>query len=555
METIYIILGVFFILLAGSSIGMFKGKTTTIKGVSFLIYIGIILFLYVKMPNAFYPNLVSYLIIPATLVGGVWFLYDNGDNATSTKNIDPNKDIVLKTTQGNILIKNVNAGVLIFGGSGSGKTTCGVFPILKFFTDTQRAGIIYDYKDGELAEIAKPLLGDRLQIVAIHRANISKRVNVIDPKYLQDEKSINSLVKVLLDNLNDMEQTGKGGNSFFYDSAESLLSAVILRFKMDFPQYCTLPHIIAFILAVDFLEKKEEQTNKGLSFNTENPLEKLKLFLTENTRVKIQASPFLLGMGSERQTASVISTLANALRKIAYPDAFWTLSKNEINLDVNHKNNNSVICFMNEPKNAPAITPLVACLMETTMKQMMIRDAVPSYILIDEGATMKFRGLAETVATMRSFGTATIYCSQDISQGIVRYGKDGFRQITANLSTQIFGKANDPDTAQFYENFMELKKDSTTSKTQSGNTFLGGGKQSTTKSEREIAKIRKDQFIKFRPGQFAFLSNGVQKVVQFPKPNIVSEPLPYSDDLRKNIDLNYNEIIEEMILFAENNLT
>lgn len=547
MDNIYIVLGGIFLITAIASIGMFKGQTSTIKLISGVVFFAIVGFLYIKMPQSFISTVFPFVIIPAVLVGALWYLYGGENETIDKKNLDPVKDLVMKTTKGEILIKNINAGVLIFGGSGAGKTASVIYPIMHFLQ--QRTGIIYDYKDGELTEIAIPIFGDRLRMVAVHRADISKRVNPIAPKYLSDEKAINSIVKVLLDNLNDTEG-GKGGNSFFYDGAESILSAVILRFKMDYPQYCTLPHVIAFILAVDFL-KKEEPMEFG---EVPEAMPKLKNFLTANKRVQIQASPFLLGMGSERQSAAVLSTLANALRKIAYPDAFWTMSKNEIDLDVNNPENNSVICFLNEPKNAPAITPLVACLIETTMKQMMIRNALPSFLLFDEAATMKFRGLSETVATMRSFGTATIYCAQDISQGIVRYGKDGFRQITANLSTQFFGKSNDPDTAQFYENFMELKKDKTTSKTSSGAGLFGGGKQSTTKSEREIAKIRKDEFIKFKPGQFAFLSGGKQKVVQFPNPKIVSQALPYTDKLRKNIDLNYTEIIEEMMEFAEKNL-
>ena len=547
METIYIVLGTIFVMLSIASIAIVRG-TNTVKLISLGVYLAVMGFLYIKMPNSFFSTIFPYVIMPSVLVGALMYLYGGkGEEPINKKNLDPVKDLVMQTTKGEILVKNINAGVLIFGGSGAGKTASVIYPIMHFLE--KRTGIIYDYKDGELTEIAIPIFGDRLRMVAVHRADISKRVNPIAPKYLSDEKAINSIVKVLLDNLNDTEG-GKGGNSFFYDGAESILSAVILRFKMDYPQYCTLPHVIAFILAVDFL-KKEEPMEFG---EVPEAMPKLKNFLTANKRVQIQASPFLLGMGSERQSAAVLSTLANALRKIAYPDAFWTLSKNEIDLDVNNSENNSVVCFLNEPKNAPAITPLVACLIETTMKQMMIRNALPSFLLFDEAATMKFRGLSETVATMRSFGTATIYCAQDISQGIVRYGKDGFRQITANLSTQFFGKSNDPDTAQFYENFMELKKDKTTSKTRSGEGIFGGGKQSTTKSEREIAKIRKDEFIKFKPGQFAFLSGGKQKVVQFPNPKIVSQALPYTDDLRKNIDLNYTEIIEEMMEFAEKNL-
>jgi hypothetical protein len=553
---LYVILGLFFLILATASIGVAKGTYINIKGkkinlklISLIVYIAVVFFMYIKMPNAFYPTLVMYVILPSTLVGALLYLYDNNNEDNSK--IDPNLDLKLVASNGSIVIKNIDAGVHILAGSGAGKTSCVVYPILKFFAETKRAGFIYDYKDGELTEIAIPLFKERLKIVSIHRPEISTRVNPIDPKYLKDEKNINSIVKVLLENLNAIDggSGATGGNKFFYDGAESIMSATILAFKMSAPQYCTLPHVIAFLLAADFINSREEQT---LNNQPIEPMAKLKRFLTMNKRVQIQASTFLLGINSQRQSASVLSTLASALRKIAYPDAFWALSKNEIDLDVNNPDVDVVISFVNEPKNAPAITPLLSCLIESTMKQMMGRFCKPSFIAEDEAATMKQGNLAETVSTMRSFGTSTIYCTQDISQGIVQYGDAGYRKITSNLSTQIFGKANDPKSAEFFEEYSEVKKEQTTSKTNSGNSLFGDGRQSTTRGEKEVAKIRKHEFMKFKTGTFAVFSAGKQKVMRFPKPNIEVSPLPNpTDNMRFNIELNYNKIIEEMIAYAE----
>lgn len=552
MNKMYIVLGILFLILSCASIGVTQKTKLDIKGakfkvnlISIIVYIATVFFMYVKMPNVFYPTLVMYVILPATLVGALWYLYvESGDDGNNK--LDPKKDLKLIATNGNIVIKNIDMGVHILAGSGAGKTSCVVYPILKFFAETERTGFIYDYKDGELTEIAIPLFKDRLKIVSVHRPDISTRVNPIDPKYLGDEKSVNSIVKVLLKNLNAADGGG-GENNFFYDAAESLFSASVLAFKMTRPEYCTIPHVIAFLLAVDFMNKSEED----LAENEKQAMPKLSRFLTMNKRVQIQASPFLLGLGSERQSASVLSTLANALRKVAYPDSFWALSKNELDLNVNSPDVNMVISFLNEPKNAPAITPLLACLIESTMKQMMVRGCLPSFIVEDEAATMKQLSLAETVATMRSFGTSTIYCTQDISQGNVQYGADGYRKITANLSTQVFGKANDPKSAEFYEGYSEIKKDKTTSKTNSGNSLFGDGRQSTTKGEREIAKIRKHEFMKFKTGTFAVFSGGKQKVMHFPRPNIEVSPLPTTDKMRANIELNYNKIIEEMLKYAE----
>ena len=554
MFKLYTILGILFLILAIASVSVAKGtyldkkkKQYSVKLIGLIVYIVVVFFMYVKMPNAFYPTLVMYVILPATLIGALSYLYSGSEDNSK---LDPNLDLKLVASNGSIVIKNIDAGVHILAGSGAGKTSCVVYPILKFFAENKRAGFIYDYKDGELTEIAIPLFKERLKIVSIHRPDISTRVNPIDPKYLKDEKNINSIVKVLLENLNAIDggSGATGGNKFFYDGAESIMSATILAFKMTAPQYCTLPHVIAFLLAADFINSKEET----LDNQPVEPMAKLKRFLTMNKRVQMQASTFLLGINSQRQSASVLSTLASALRKVAYPDAFWALSKNELDLNVNNPDVDMVISFINEPKNAPAITPLLSCLIESTMKQMMERFCKPSFIAEDEGATMKQGNLAETVSTMRSFGTSTVYCTQDVSQGNVQYGVDGYRKITSNLSTQIFGKANDPKSAEFYEEYSEVKKVQTTSKTNSGNSLFGDGRQSTTKGEKEVAKIRKHEFMKFKTGTFAVFSGGKQKIMHFPKPNIEISPLPNTNNMRSNIELNYNNIIEEMITYAEN---
>jgi len=57
--------------------------------------------------------------------------------------------------------------------------------------------------------------------------------------------------------------------------------------------------------------------------------------------------------------------------------------------------------------------------------------------------------------------------------------------------------------------------------------------------------------MKFKTGTFAVFSGGKQKVMRFPRPNIEVSPLPTTDKMRANIELNYNKIIEEMLKYAE----
>lgn len=499
---------------------------------SFVLVVG--MFAHFKFKTSFFPILLPYVFLPAIVIGALLGL------AGYQKKAEPIVDVEIKTKRGLRIIRNVFAGVGIFGASRSGKTASVIYSLLLHFSKWEFSGLIYDYKNGELTEICLPLFGKRVKIFAVHRPDISVRINPINPKYLTDEKDVNSVASVLLDNLNT-EDKGNGG--FFYDTANSLLSALILKFSLYHQHYCTLPHIIAFILSVDFSLKEEEQ--KGLKEETYDTFLGLKKFLTDDKRVKLQASSFILGLASEKQTAGVISTLANALRKVSFPEAYWSLTGNDMDLNVNSKDNKSVFCVLNEPKNEDTLTPFLATIIHTMTRQMMVRGQEPAFILLDEAPTIKLKNMARISATMASFKIATIYCAQDISQAVIQYTKDGFKAILANLSTLFFGRANDPDTGKFYEQYFEPKK----IKTRSRSTGKGG--TSNTIGEREVAKIRAHEFPMFTPGKFAFLSGGKAELIQFPKFNIATEPLREGDDFKSKMINHYMEIIEEMNLFAE----
>ncbi|MDY3538177.1 type IV secretory system conjugative DNA transfer family protein [Riemerella anatipestifer] len=485
--------------------------------------------------SSFFPILLPYGFLPAIVLGGLLGI------GKIEKKAEPLVDVEIITRKGKKIIRNVFAGVGVFGASRSGKTASVIYSLLLHFSKWLFSGVIYDYKNGELTEICIPLFGkERVKIFAIHRPDISVRINPIYPKYLEDEKDVNEICSVLLDNL---VTEHKGNGDFFYETALSLLSALVLKFSIKHPEYCTLPHIIAFILSVDFSLKEEE--SKGLKADSYDTFLGLKKFLTDDKRVKIQASSFILGLASEKQTAGVVSTLANALRKISFPQSFWGLSQNDLELNLNHKDNKTILSVLNEPKNEKTLTPFLAMIIHSVTRQMMTRHQEPAFILLDEAPTIKLKNMARIASTMASFGIVTVYCAQDISQAVIQYGKDGFKAILANLSTLFFGRANDPDTGKFYEQYFEPKK----IKTRSVSTGRGG--TSNTLSEKEVPKVRAHEFTKFVAGKFAFISGGKSEVIQFPKFNIEKESLEETEVMKSKMIDKYNSIIEEMDLFAK----
>ena len=494
-------------------------------------YILIVGILFIKFKIIFFDKIGLFIILPSLVIGGL------GGALTYPDKKDEIWDVEIFTTGKNRIIKNLRRGVLILGAAGSGKTESPIFSIMKHLAVAKFGGIIYDYKDGELSEMAKPLFGERLKVIAIHKPYLGGRVNPLSAKYISDEKDINEVVNVIVDNL------GTGGKpDFFTENASALLSAIILKFHLYHREYCTLPHIISFILAGDF-EQKTSSTN--LSDQADAKFLKLKNFLNADQRVAIQASPFLMGLASERQTAAVLSTLANSLRKLAFPEAFWVLSGDEISLDVNSEDNDSVITILNEPKADSFLSPIIATIIHTATKQMMVRDRKQSFILLDEAPTIKLRNMAKLPATMRSFGVCIIYCMQDLSQGIMQYGRDGIKEITANLSTQFFGKTNDPETSRFYEGYFGQIKEKTKSTSYKGGGEFFSTTSGRTISEKDVSQVKAIEFFRLKAGQFAFLSDGKGDIIQFSKNTIVKERL---DGIQKLTDDKYKRNFDDIII-------
>lgn len=518
-----------------------KSTSYILIAFSALIYLSSLAFIYLKIESVKFIFL--YQFSPSLLIGLTIFFF------LKPPKTHPIWDIKFRTNKGIKILRGVQRGIAIFGAAGSGKTISVIYNLIQHFAREKFSGIIYDFKDGELTELAIPAFGNQLRIVAVHQPEIGYRVNPIDPKFLNGEKDVNEIVTVIMDNLIN-SGVGKG-DDFFKDSASSLLSSVILKFSFTHPEYCTLPHIISFILVIDFSIKSGTTALTGEE--TENKFGKLHHFLTDNERVAIQGSPFIMGLSSERQTASVISTLANALRKISFPEAFWALSGNEISFDINSEENHSVISIINEPKSSRFLSPINATIIHAVTKQMMVRGRKPSFLLLDEAPTIKLLNMAQIPATMRSFGVAVVYCAQDIVQGTVQYGRDGFKEIIANLSTQFFGKSNDPDTSKFYESFFELIKQKTKSVSTKGTVSLfSTGETSTTIGEKEVSKFRASKFNSLKVGEFAFLSDGNNDIVKIKPPKIEKGKIPIRKKItHEMLERNFNQIIQEAKLLID----
>ncbi|MFK5982225.1 MAG: type IV secretion system DNA-binding domain-containing protein [Flavobacteriaceae bacterium] len=466
--------------------------------------------------------IILYIILPILIIGIIVYVF----LIPESKLVSNKKyQVHFKLKRGRFKIENIKRGASIIGSAGSGKTESVIYNFLQHFSKHQFYGIMHDYKDFELTEIAYPLFKEKkIKFYTISFDTIHYRVNPIAPRYLPNEESVNELSRVLIENLLEQNLSESTGSSkFFTDAVEGLLSGLIWKLKTSHPAYCTLPHLIALFQ----------------SMNTK----KLVAFLSSDLTSKSMASAFINGIESEKQTAGVKSTLANAFKKISSQKIFMVLSKDEVPLNINSKDNPAVISVVNNPKYESAYSPIIAMIMHTVIKQMSVRNQQTSFILMEEAPTIKLLNMHRIPATLRSYDIATIYVMQDKIQNDMLYGEKASKAILSNLSYQFFGKVNDPDTAKYYERFFELVKMETTSINKGFNLNFD---TRITKGEKEVSKRRADVFFRLKQGEFIAFADGKDKKVQFKLQSIKKESpkslVIYSDDvLRLNFERIYRE--------------
>ncbi|PKP11525.1 MAG: mobilization protein [Bacteroidetes bacterium HGW-Bacteroidetes-3] len=463
------------------------------------------------------------VFIPTALGNTLFYVYFQKETATSIKE---KYKVNFKLKRGALIIDNIKRGASVIGAAGSGKTESVIYNFLQHFSKYSFCGIIHDYKDFELTEIAYPLFkNNKLNFYTISFDPIYYSVNPIAPRYIPNEESVNEISRVILENLLELKETNtSGATKFFNDAVEGLIGGLIWKLKSDYPHYCTLPHVIAIYQYL----------------NTES----LVAFLGSNSISKSMANAFISGVASERQTAAVKSTLANAFKKISTQKIFMVLSKDEVPLDINNEMNSGIISIVNNPKYETAYAPIIATIIHTVTKQMSVRNQQSSFILMEEAPTIKLLNMHRIPATLRSYDIATIYVMQDKVQNDILYGDKVSKAILSNLSYQFFGKANDPDTAKYYELFFEIVKRKTTSVSKGFNLNFD---TRVTKGEKEVSKVRADEFFRLKQGEFIAFADGKDKKIQFKLQQIKKEMpkslIKYTDeDLRLNFERIHCEV-------------
>ena len=141
---------------------------------------------------------------------------------------------------------------LVYGGAGSGKTKSIGKPLMEQYIRSGFAGFIYDFKDFDYTRTAYNLIRKHgypheFYYVNFMDMNRTYRFNPLDRRNIKDRTMLMQLMEDVLGAL--MPPTSKQDE--WYTGALGILNGVAYRLWDEFPECCTLPHIVNFVMKAD----------------------------------------------------------------------------------------------------------------------------------------------------------------------------------------------------------------------------------------------------------------------------------------------------------------
>jgi hypothetical protein len=373
----------------------------------------------------------TYIAIPLCVTH---FTEESDDKPLGLNKEKDENSISLATTEGELSIKNVNAGIWCEGGAGSGKTASMIIPCIEKFIKEGRAGVIYDY-EGDLTEggglISKVTYGNLIKyktdvkFAFFNLTDLTRtvKVNPISPYYI---KSFDDALEVSIAIMFNLNPKWGADKDFWADNAIHAFAGAIWHFVHSKPEMATIPHVVEFLLndfklAMEILSRDKE------------------------VRPYIQPvlAPFLRDAGG--QSAGAESSTQFSLGKLRTRESYYVLTPlegQEMRLDVTNKNNPIMLCLGNAPRKQAVCSPILGSIVQIIRMQMNRLGKRKSIFMFDELPTLYIDKLDKIPAEARKKGVCTFLALQTMAQMELSYGRDKARIIQDNCGNLFIGRTS-----------------------------------------------------------------------------------------------------------------
>lgn len=411
-------------------------------------------------------------------------------------------------------IENIFRHLFLLGGPGAGKSFSIIEPLIQQAIQKGWAMLIFDFKmkqnfdpnpkNWALSRFAYMQMlrfstpakkengkwvgpqsceNDRRKMFLINFTDVrfSHRVNPIHPEYLQEVGFANEYAITLMTNLQpDWIQK----RDFFADSAIAYLKAIIWFLRCEFPESCTLPHVIAICMM---------------------PYNKVMAMLSLNDECKEIMSALKVAdeKNAEGQLAGVDATLKTPIDKLNTPAVSWILSGNDFSLMLNDPENPSILCLGSDPELQETYSPIAALIATVCGKVMNKPGMLKSMYVLDEAPQLKLPKLSDLAATCRSNNLAILAAGQDFAQFKSVLGDNQAAALSGTLNNHFYGQVKSLETAKMVSESIGQREKNVINYSFADSKGGEGGKSKTDSHNlQKESLVQPHEMISLQTGRF-----------------------------------------------------
>lgn len=343
-----------------------------------------------------------------------------------------------------------------------------------------KTGFIYDFKDVDYTQTAYNLTKKygyphKFYYVSFDKPERSYRFNPL--KVVKDRTE---LMQLMEDVLLALLPKGEKQNEWVAGGL-GILRGVAFRFWDEFPEYCTLPHIMAFIMTA---------STKQLS-----------IFLQQNLVAEMMAGAYLKAEGSEKTQASYLSTLCNNLSTISQNEEIaYILSGDDFDFNLIDPEDPKLFAISNNFSKNSVYAPVIGMLMSISTRQFTMQNKVPFVYFLDEMTTVNIKNFETLPSVLREYKVGFVLLTQSGAKLEALYGKLDRASVEANFGIQFFGRTKDVEALKYYPQMFGKEEKERKSRS-TGKSGSSSNRSVTISSQKEDIYQGRD-FADLEPGEF-----------------------------------------------------
>lgn len=419
---------------------------------------------------------------------------------------------------------------LVYGGTNCGKTKSIGKPLLSQYIQVGFAGFVYNYKDFDLARTAVHLVKKhnypygcfQISFTDMERTH---RTNPIRPSVVKNE----TLFLQLMDDMLTAYQGRDGKRDEWFNGALGILRGVSIRFYNDYPQFCTIPHIVNFICSAGTV--------------------RITSFLEGKHQSRVLAGAFLDAKDSPKTQSSYLSSLTNSLSTLANEKKVcYVLSGNDFDFNLIDPECPKLVVVSNAYQIENLISPVISLMLSISSRRFTLANKVPFFYFLDEATTFRIADFEKLPSVLREYLCSFVFLTQSAAKIEKIYGKYDRSSIESNFGNQFFGRTKDIEALKSYPLVFGKEERQRVSKTTGSGR--GGENRSRTISTQKEEIYDTNFFTSLKSGEFvgsAAHSNMRDFHLRFEMYEDKEDPLPIVHPvLASDIEENYQQIIKDI---------